>query len=60
MLDLEVWGLCLDGNGAIIRNPQEILNSWTLEDVMDAWEVKSLISEDRKAQQKKLEAARRK
>jgi hypothetical protein len=58
MLDLEVWGLCLDGDGAIIRNPQEILNTWTLEDVMDAWEVKSLIAEDRRAQQKKLEAAR--
>jgi hypothetical protein len=58
MLDLEVWGLCIDGDGSIIRNPSEILNEWSLEDVMDAWEVKSLIADDRRAQAKKLEKNR--
>lgn len=56
MLDLEIWGLCIDGNGAIIRNPQEILTEWSLEDVLDAWEVKDLIAEDRREQQRKLKA----
>ncbi len=44
-MDWEVWALCIDGEGNVIRDPNEILHNWTLEQVMTAWDLKMIAQE---------------
>lgn len=54
-----LWGLCVNGEGDFIRNPNEILQCWTLEQVLDALEIKRIRKNIRVREQAALKAAGR-
>ncbi len=57
-MDWEVWALCMDGEGNLIRDPNEILKTWTLEQVMTAWDLK-MMAVERVEKQRKLREAQK-
>jgi hypothetical protein len=61
-IDHVLWSLCMSGEGDIIRNPNEVLHEWTLEQVLDALELKQIrgkIVEARRASQAALRNSRK-
>lgn len=43
-----VHRLCLDHEGNYVRAPHEILNEWTLDEVLDAHDVLDYVAESKK------------
>lgn len=44
-MDWEVWALCVDGDGNVIFDPNTILKTWSLDQVMTAWDLKVMAQE---------------
>ncbi len=40
-----MWRLCVTADGAVLRNPDEILHGWTLEQVEDAHAVLDMLED---------------
>ncbi len=55
-MDWEVWALCVDGDGNIIVDPNTILKTWSLEQVMTAWDLKVMAQERQEKARRMREA----
>ncbi len=47
-----VWSLCVNSEGDILRPAGDVLWGWTMEEVLDAWEIKLIRETQIKRSQK--------
>lgn len=53
-----VYGLCVNGDGEWVKNPNEILHSWTWEQVQDAYEIRGVLRRLHDDERARLKAGR--